>query len=132
MPLPALSLRIHLDPEGRVGPGKICLLDGIAVHGSIAAAGRSMGMSYRRAWELVGELNALFGEPVVDRQVGGKRGGGARLTPLGVALVSRYRAIERAAAEAARPHLAALRAEVETARGRPADRGPDPSTPPSS
>lgn len=111
--MPSLSLRINLDPDARIGPGKIELLEQIASLGSIAAAGRAMGMSYRRAWELVEELNGVFGKPVVARQTGGKHGGGATLTPLGLALVTRFRAIERAAAQAAEIHLAALQNEVE-------------------
>ncbi len=111
--MPSLSLRIQLDPEGRIGPGKIALLENIARHGSISAAGRAMEMSYRRAWELVEELNVLFGKPVVERQVGGRNGGGARLTALGEALILRFRAVEHAAAEAAAEHLAALQAEID-------------------
>ena len=115
--MPSLSLRIQLDPEGRIGPGKIELLEKIAALGSISAAGRSMEMSYRRAWELVEELNALFGQPVVERQVGGKNGGGASLTRLGEALVMRFRAVEKAATTAAAEHLAALQAEIERPGG---------------
>jgi molybdate transport system regulatory protein len=113
--MPSLSLRIHLDPEGRIGPGKVELLEKIAACGSISAAGRSMGMSYRRAWELVEELNAIFAKPLVERQVGGKHGGGATLTTLGAALIWRYRAVEQAAAEATKVHLAALQVEVDRA-----------------
>jgi molybdate transport system regulatory protein len=109
----SLTLRINLDPEGRIGPGKIELLERIATFGSIAAAGRSMDMSYRRAWELVEELNTIFGKPVVERQIGGKHGGGAKLTVLGLALISRFRAIERAATEVAQGHIAALQVEVD-------------------
>ena len=112
--MPSLSLRIHLDPQGRIGPGKIELLEKIAAFGSIAAAGRAMGMSYRRAWMLVEGVNGVFGKPVVERQIGGRHGGGARLTPLGLALITRYRAVERAATEAAENHLAALQVEVES------------------
>ncbi len=122
----SLSLRIDLDPGGRIGPGKIELLEKIAAFGSISAAGRAMEMSYRRAWELVDEINAIFGKPVVESQAGGRRGGGARLTALGLALVTRFRAVERAAAEAAAEHLAALQVEVE----RPAPPEPDPEAPP--
>ena len=111
--MPTLSLRINLDPDGRIGPGKIELLEQIASLGSIAAAGRSMGMSYRRAWELVEELNTIFGKPVVARHTGGRRGGGATLTALGLTLVTRFRAVERAAASAAKAHLEALQTEVE-------------------
>jgi molybdate transport system regulatory protein len=111
--VPSLSLRIQLDPEGRIGPGKIALLENIATQGSISAAGRAMEMSYRRAWELVEEMNVLFGKPVVERQVGGRNGGGAQLTALGEALILRFRAVEQAATEAAAIHLAALQAEID-------------------
>ncbi|KMO20905.1 winged helix-turn-helix domain-containing protein [Methylobacterium platani] len=103
-----LSLRLDLAPGIRVGPGKIRLLEAIAAHGSISAAGRALGMSYRRAWMLADELNRAFAEPVVAGQVGGRSGGGARLTPLGERLIASYRAIERDAAAAAARHLAGL------------------------
>lgn len=108
----SVNLRIDLDPEGRIGPGKVELLEKIESFGSIAAAGRAMGMSYRRAWELVDELNAMFGKPVVDRQTGGKHGGGATLTPLGLAVIECFRSVEQAASKAANEHLAALQAQV--------------------
>jgi molybdate transport system regulatory protein len=110
--MPTLSVRIDLDPEGRIGPGKIALLEKIGQLGSISAAGRAMGMSYKRAWELVEETSRIFGKPVAVRHSGGKHGGGATLTPFGLSLVARFRAIEGAAAEAAREHLTALQAEV--------------------
>jgi molybdate transport system regulatory protein len=111
--MPTLSLRIDLDPDGRIGPGKIELLEHIAAFGSIAAGARQMDMSYKRAWDLVEEMNRLFGRPVLAAQKGGRRGGGAELTPVGLALVSRFRAIERAALAAAEPHIAALQAEID-------------------
>jgi molybdate transport system regulatory protein len=111
--MPSLSLRIYLDPEGRIGPGKIELLEKIGSLGSIAAAGRAMGMSYRRAWELVEETNRIFGKPVAARQIGGRHGGGATLTPLGLTLVARFRAIEAAVARAAGEDIAALQQEVD-------------------
>ena len=101
----SLTIRIDFDPMGRVGPGKIELLETIARTGSISAAGRAMEMSYRRAWGLVDELSQMFDQPVVASQSGGKQGGGARLTAFGEELVAYYRAIERASTEAARPHL---------------------------
>jgi molybdate transport system regulatory protein len=113
--MPSLSLRINLDPEGRIGPGKIELLEQIAAFGSISAGARQMNMSYKHAWDLVEEMNRLFGKPVVSAQTGGKRGGGAQLTSVGLSVVSRFRAIERAAASAAAPHIAALQAEIEAA-----------------
>jgi molybdate transport system regulatory protein len=112
----ALIIRVNLDPEGRIGPGKIELLEKIAALGSISAAGRSMGMSYRRAWELVDELQRIFGRSVAARQTGGKRGGGATLTPFGIQLIARFRAIERAAFEAAQPDLDALQKAVKKTR----------------
>jgi molybdate transport system regulatory protein len=110
--LPSLSVRIDLDPEGRIGPGKIQLLETIHTCGSISAAGRAMDMSYKRAWDLVDELNRICGRAAVERQTGGKNGGGAALTPFGLSLVERYRSIERAAAHAARKELVALRSEI--------------------
>lgn len=103
-----LSIRIDFGPERRVGPGKIALLEQIAALGSISAGGRALNMSYRRAWELIDELNDIFGTPVVESRSGGRKGGGATLTPFGRSLISRYRAMERAAAAATEPHLAAL------------------------
>jgi molybdate transport system regulatory protein len=113
---PSLSVRIDFYPEGRIGPGKIELLEKIAALGSISAAGRAMGMSYRRAWELVEEINRIFGQPAASRQAGGKHGGGATLTPFGLSLVARYRAIERAAFDAARLDLDALQTEFKLPR----------------
>jgi molybdate transport system regulatory protein len=116
--LPSLSVRIDLDPEGRIGPGKIALLENIDKHGSISAAGRAMDMSYKRAWDLVDEINRICRQAAVERQTGGKNGGGAVLTAFGISLVTRYRRIEREAASASRKELQALRREI----GRPKKR----------
>ena len=110
--LPQLSVRIDLDTEGRIGPGKIQLLENIREYGSISAAGRAMDMSYKRAWDLVDEINRICRQAAVERQTGGKNGGGAALTPFGISLVARYRKIERNAASAARKELAALRSDI--------------------
>lgn len=110
--LPSLSVRIDLDSEGRIGPGKIELLEQIKACGSISAAGRAMDMSYKRAWDLVDEINRICGHAVVERQTGGKHGGGATLTPFGLSLIERYRRIERAATSAARKDLVALRSDI--------------------
>ena len=110
--LPQLSVRIDLDTEARIGPGKIQLLENIRACGSISAAGRAMGMSYKRAWDLVDEINRICRQPAVERQTGGKNGGGAILTPFGIALVARYRKIERDAASAVRKDLLALRTDI--------------------
>ena len=114
--LPSLSVRIDLDSEGRIGPGKIELLEAIHACGSISAAGRAMDMSYKRAWDLVDEINHICGRPAVERQTGGKNGGGAVLTAFGVSLVTRYRKIERSAETAARKELLALRADMDSRR----------------
>src|SRR6202165_5158364 len=109
--LPSLSVRIDLDTEGRIGPGKIALLENIRAHGSIPASGRAMDMSYKRAWDLVDEINRICRQAAVERQTGGKNGGGALLTPFGMSLVARYRKIERDAASAVRKDLLALRTD---------------------
>jgi molybdate transport system regulatory protein len=103
-----LSIRIDLAGGMRIGPGKIALLEAIAREGSISAAGRALHMSYRRAWELVEDLNRGLGSPVVTTAAGGSGGGGTSLTPVGLALVDHYRAIEAAAAAAAKRHVAAI------------------------
>lgn len=114
--LPSLSVRIDLDSEARIGPGKILLLENIQTCGSISAAGRAMDMSYKRAWDLVDDINKICGRAAVERQTGGKHGGGAVLTPFGVSLVDRYRKIERAAETAARKHLMALKSDIARSR----------------
>ena len=108
--MPQLSIRIDFDREGRLGPGKVTLLERIAREGSISAAGRSMNMSYKRAWELVSEINESFSEPLVAAQTGGKSGGGAVLTERGQELIRHYRAIERKALSATARHVKALQA----------------------
>ena len=113
IPLPSLSVRIDLDTEGRIGPGKIQLLENIRDCGSISAAGRAMDMSYKRAWDLVDEINRICKRAAVERQTGGKNGGGASLTPFGLSLVVRYRKIERSAESAVRKELLALRADMD-------------------
>ena len=111
--LPSISVRIDLDAEDRIGPGKIQLLERIRECGSISAAGRAMDMSYKRAWDLVDEINRICRQAAVERQTGGKNGGGAALTPFGEALVERYRRIERDASSAVKKDLAALRSDIE-------------------
>ncbi len=100
-----LIVRIDLGPHGRLGPGKLKLLQQIDKHGSISAAGRAMNMSYRQAWSLVDQLNQAFIEPVVSSQTGGKSGGGASLTEFGKLLVAHASAVVTAAQKTAGPHL---------------------------
>ena len=113
--MPTLSVRIDLDTGARIGPGKIALLKAVGDTGSISAAGRTLDMSYRRAWKLIEELNASFKEPLVTSQTGGKSGGGAQLTTLGKSVIAHYTAIEAKSHKAATRHLSALQA---TMRGR--------------
>ena len=110
--LPSLSVRIDLDTDSRIGPGKIQLLENIRACGSISAAGRAMNMSYKRAWDLVDEINRICRRAAVERQKGGKDGGGANLTPFGLSLVARYRKIEHSVEGAARKELLALLADI--------------------
>lgn len=105
-----LRLRIVLGPDIAIGPGKADLLEGVAATGSIAAAGRRMRMSYKRAWYLIETMNRCFREPLVQASKGGRSGGGARLTPLGEEVLARYRRMEAHAAAVGGDDLAALRA----------------------
>ncbi|HEY7655281.1 MAG TPA: LysR family transcriptional regulator [Burkholderiales bacterium] len=97
---PGLTLRILAEKQPAMGPGKSRLIKAIDATGSISAAARSMGMSYRRAWQLVEALNHSFNEPVVMTATGGRRGGGASVTRFGRALVRRYAAMEDKASAA--------------------------------
>nr|WP_240549045.1 winged helix-turn-helix domain-containing protein [Halomonas antri] len=93
-------LRIQLGHAIAMGPGKVQLLEAIAETGSISAAARQMGMSYRRAWLLVDTMNQCFKAPLVNTATGGKGGGGARITPFGEEVLARYQRMQRIASEA--------------------------------
>lgn len=88
-----LKLRLYLGPGQWLGPGKADLLTAIAETGSIAAAGRRLGMSYKRAWSLVEVLNAMFHQPLVESARGGAQGGGAGLTATGAEVLARYQGL---------------------------------------
>lgn len=115
--LPALHLRLDLAPGLSFGPGKADLLQGIAETGSIAAAGRRLGMSYKRAWSLVEALNGMFQAPLVAATKGGAAGGGASLTAEGEAVLAHYRTIRARAVEATAEPLEALRRLAREAPG---------------
>lgn len=107
-----LTLRIGFDNGAQLGPGKVRLLEEIGVHGSIAAAGRALGMSYRRAWTLVDSVNRGFAHPAVLTRPGGAGGGGAALSDWGRSLIGLYRAAEAGAAEGAAAALAQLEGQL--------------------
>ena len=126
---PRVTVRIDFDGDRAIGPGKIKLLELIDAVGSISAAGRRMGMSYRRAWLLVDSLNRCFREPLVAAHHGGAHGGGAALTPAGATVIRHYRAVEAAAHAAGAVHLAALgQALAEPPAGGSADPAAAPLT----
>ena len=105
-----VRLRLVLEPDIAIGPGKADILDFIAETGSIAAAGRRMGMSYKRAWLLVETMNRCFREPLVETSRGGRSKGGAVLTSSGREVLERYRRMEVLTAAAIGGELDALRA----------------------
>lgn len=107
-PDPQLRLRILFGPGAMMGPGKADLLQGIADAGSIAGAGRALGMSYKRAWALVEVMNGIFASPLVVSNRGGAAGGGATLTAEGVRVLALYRALEGHVVAAGAEELAAL------------------------
>jgi len=111
-----LTLRVDLGNGRALGPGKIRLLEAIASTGSISQAGRQLGMSYRRAWLLVDDMNSCFRDPVIAAQPGGTHGGGATLTAFGQKLVDRYRAIEADTQVTARKYLHDLEAALKVRR----------------
>ena len=89
-----LKLQLYCGDEIAMGPGKADLLEAIAREGSISAAGRAMGMSYRRAWLLVDVMNRCWAEPLVETAAGGSHGGGAKVTAAGRDVLAAYRALE--------------------------------------
>jgi molybdate transport system regulatory protein len=113
---PVARLRVVLGRDIAVGPGKADLLEGIKETGSIAAAGRRMGMSYKQAWLLIDTMNGCFTKPVVEAAKGGKAGGGAHLTPLGEEVLARYRRMQTSTEEVIAGDLAALKRVMRKAR----------------
>ncbi len=107
------TIRVDFDTHVRLGPGKAQLLELIAEHGSIRAAGAAIGMSYRRAWLLADEINRMFREPSISTRHGGRSGGGAGLTEFGRELLARYRRMEDSMRTAASEDLAWLSAHID-------------------
>lgn len=126
-----IKLQLMCGDAIAMGPGKADLLDAIATEGSISGAGRRMGMSYRRAWQLVDLMNRCWAAPLVETSPGSARGGGARLTAEGAAVLAGYRALQAAldvragdadaVALAARLRTRPLRNQAERGETPPAD-----------
>ena len=102
-----------------LGPGKAELLAALREKGSISAAGRALGMSYKRAWMLIEEMNAAFKAPVVLSSRGGPGGGGAQLTPLGEEVLAQYGRLMEKIRSAGAPEIAALAALLRKEEGQP-------------
>ena len=113
---PGARLRIVLEPDIAIGPGRADLLQGIKDTGSIAAAGRRMGMSYKRAWTLVESINGCFESPLVQASKGGRRGGNTQLTELGEEVLSAYRRMEALTDAAIGPEMKKLRRVLRPAK----------------
>jgi len=103
------QVRILLGAVTALGPGKATLIEAIATTGSISAAGRQLGMSYRRAWTLVDAMNRSFRRPLVVAATGGRRGGGAKVTPMGERVLLLYRRMETNAAASIAKDLKTLK-----------------------
>lgn len=111
-----IKIRIDFEGNGRIGHGRIQLLELIGQHGSIAQAAKAMKMSYKRAWYLIDDFNSMFSDPLVERRHGGRGGGAAKLTPFGAELVQHYRDMEAKARTAFAKPLASI--EKHLARPR--------------
>jgi molybdate transport system regulatory protein len=115
-----VNARIHLrtrllyGDEIAMGPGKAALLESIAEKGSISAAAKHMTMSYRRAWLLVDTMNRCFASPLVISAAGGKQGGGAHLSTLGIDVLKDYRAMETEMMKLSANHLKNLKKYLST------------------
>lgn len=111
-----LSIRIDLGRDTSLGPGKARLLELVDTEGSIRGAAAAMGMSYRRAWLLLQDIEATMGAPVISAETGGLRGGGTSLTKLGRAVIEHYRKIEERAQKSVDAELRALSAMAKSNR----------------
>lgn len=109
-------LRVKYGENIAIGPGKIAILEAIQETGSISAAGRKLGMSYRRAWLLVDQMNQYFDSPVVQTLNGGAQGGGSVLTDMGRDVIKLYRTIEEQAETHTAPLLRALTEKMRAPR----------------
>lgn len=110
--MPALKIRINHGRQIAMGPGKAELLLAIRETGSISAAAKRMGMSYKRAWQLVDAMNGCFRQPLVETAMGGVHGGGARVTEFGLAMLQAYQAVIAKAEAAAEAELQAILSQL--------------------
>jgi len=106
---PRVRIRVDFSERCAVGPGKVALLEAIARVGSLSLAARELGMSYRRAWDLLADLNRSFESPLATTTVGGMQGGGARLTTQGRKLIREFRTLELATRRIAARQMRAFR-----------------------
>ena len=109
-----VRFRVDFTAGCSIGPGKVALLEGIERTGSLRQAARELGMSYRRAWLLLDQINQSFNTPATTTTVGGTGGGGATLTPFGAELIERYRALEHAIQSLSHETLASLAPRART------------------
>jgi molybdate transport system regulatory protein len=111
-----IRLRIDFGSASSLGPGKVALLEHIERAGSLSQAARELGLSYRRAWQLLDDLNRSFRDPVASASVGGVGGGGVQLTAFAKELIAAYRRVESAALDETRTQFASLIKAVEPER----------------
>jgi molybdate transport system regulatory protein len=109
-----VTLRVDFDTDHAIGPGKVALLEKMHEAGSLSQAARDLHMSYRRAWQLLDNLNRSFRTPLVKTSVGGAGGGGAELTDLGQAVITAYRKFEQKINTQAASHFEAVARKVAT------------------
>nr|WP_300312298.1 LysR family transcriptional regulator [Halomonas sp.] len=107
---PCFQLRLVIDRDVVLGPGKADLLERIDACGSISAASRDLGMSYKKAWQLIDTMNRYFPSPLIATTSGGSQGGGAQVTPLGREVLDHYRALQRGLEPSTSGHAQALMA----------------------
>jgi molybdate transport system regulatory protein len=119
-----IRFRIDFAENSNIGPGKIALLESVQTHGSVSAAARVLGLSYRRAWLLLDSLNQSFTEPVSVNTVGGLNGGGVRITPFGELLIRRYREVERRFSEIGNECLKDIQTRIKAPRAAKTKRVP--------
>ena len=110
-------IRIKAGKDIALGPGKMDLLEAIERTGSISAGARELGLSYRRAWDLVDTMNQCFKHPLVARVKGGKGGGGAQLTDEGRRMLDLYRAMETKALKAIGPEWKTIQKSLKSNPG---------------